>query len=517
MASNNIESISQRIESYPPSENDDQTRSRTNENSSKRTSQYFAAFSATIGGMIMGTCIGWSGPALHLLRPNETDHSKDVFPISDLQSTFIASLMPAGALFGGMSGGFFINKLGRKGTMMYNSVFFALSYLCLAAAQNVWMLFVGRFLSGMASGITSIATPTYLSEIASPSVRGMLGSCFQLMVTIGVLYVGIIGAFLSWQWLSVACLALTLIWGLLMSTCPESPVYLCQKGDEEAARASMQKLRGEQTNIEEELLELQEGIEATANKTFVWTTLLETVNLKPLIVALMLMLGQQLSGVNAVIFFSVTIFNAAKTSLPSLLENVIVGGVQVVATAMAAILIDRLGRRVLLLSSALVMIFSLYGLGLYFWMLEHNPAEAGQLGFLPLSCLCLFIAAFSLGFGPIPWLMMSELFSPEVKGVTSSISAAFNWTLAFLVTEFYLPVSKQVGIATTYWFFATVLLMVMAFTVFVIPETKGKSLEQIQQHFRGTPSQDDEEALIDDNVEATIEAEVNAEINTVQS
>ena len=102
MASNNIESISQRIEPYPPSENDDQTRSRTNENSSTRTSQYFAAFSATIGGMIMGTCIGWSGPALHLLRPNETDHSKDVFPISDLQSTFIASLMPAGALFGGM-------------------------------------------------------------------------------------------------------------------------------------------------------------------------------------------------------------------------------------------------------------------------------------------------------------------------------------------------------------------------------------------------------------------------------
>ena len=101
-------------------------------------------------------------------------------------------------------------------------------------------------------------------------------------------------------------------------------------------------------------------------------------------------------------------------------------GVQVVATAIAAILIDRLGRRVLLLSSALVMIFSLYGLGLYFWMLEHNPAEAGQLGFLPLSCLCLFIAAFSLGFGPIPWLMMSELFSPEVKGVTSSISGNYD-------------------------------------------------------------------------------------------
>ena len=163
-------------------------------------------------------------------------------------------------------------------------------------------------------------------------------------------------------------------------------------------------------------------------KTFAWTTLFETVNLRPLIVALVLMLGQQLSGVNAVIFFSVTIFNAAKTQLDSLLENIIVGGVQVVATALAAVLIDRLGRRVLLISSALIMICSLYGLGLYFWMLDNRHAEADSLNFLPLACLCLFIAAFSIGFGPIPWLMMSELFSPEVKGVTSSISGKYLCT-----------------------------------------------------------------------------------------
>ena len=165
-----------------------------------------------------------------------------------------------------MSGGFLINKFGRKGSIMYNCVFFALSYLCLVTAQNVWMLFAGRFFSGMASGITSICCPTYLSEIASPSVRGMLGSCFQLMVTVGVLYVGVIGAFLSWRWLSVACLGLSLIWGLLMLWCPESPVYLCQKGHEESARTALQYLRGQDSDVEEELLELQESIEATANK-----------------------------------------------------------------------------------------------------------------------------------------------------------------------------------------------------------------------------------------------------------
>ena len=321
-----------------------------------------------------------------------------------------------------MSGGVFISKLGRKGTMIANSIFFALSYLVLVLAQNVTMLLIGRFLTGMASGITTIATPTYVSEIASPSVRGMLGSSFQLMVTIGVLYVGIVGAFVDWRWLSVACLALAVLWGLMMLFCHESPFYLLSKNKYEKARTSLQFFRGH-SEIDEELNEIKETIDEAGRKTFQITNLVETVNLRPLIVALMLMVGQQMSGVNAVIFFSVTIFNAAKTQLNSLVENIIVGGVQVGATALAAILIDRLGRRILLISSALIMIFSLYGLGVYFWFLNSRPAFAESLSFLPLGSLCLFIFAFSIGFGPIPWLMMSEIFSPEVKGITSSISS----------------------------------------------------------------------------------------------
>ena len=116
-----------------------------------------------------------------------------------------------------------MNNIGRKGAMMGTSAFFALTYLCLAAAQNVWMLFIGRFLSGMASGLTTIATPTYVSEVASPNVRGMLGSCFQLMVTVGVLFPGIIGAIASWRWISVACIAWCLLWSILLCFCPESP------------------------------------------------------------------------------------------------------------------------------------------------------------------------------------------------------------------------------------------------------------------------------------------------------
>ena len=324
-------------------------------------------------------------------------------------------------ILSGLTGGFFVAKLGRKGTMIVNSVFFTLSYLILVCAQNIGMLFAGRFLTGMASGITTIAAPTYVSEIASPSVRGMLGSCFQLMVTIGVLYVGIVGAFVDWRWLSVACLAIAVLWGIAMLLCPESPAHLLAKGKTEGARKALEFFRGH-SDIHEELDEIKESMEEAARKTFQLTNLLEPVNMRPLVVSLMLMVGQQMSGVNAVIFFSVTIFNAAKTQLNSLVENIIVGGVQVGATALAAVLIDKLGRRVLLISSALMMIFSLYGLGVYFWFLNSRPAFAESLSFLPLGSLCLFIFAFSIGFGPIPWLMMSEIFAPEVKGITSSIS-----------------------------------------------------------------------------------------------
>ena len=169
------------------------------------------------------------------------------------------------------------------------------------------------------------------------------------------------------------------------------------------------------------------------------------------------------------------------------------------ATFLATLIIDKFGRRMLLILSALFMILSMYGLGLYFWIQTTNPTLASSISPLPLVSVCVFFFSFSLGFGPIPWLMMSELFSPEAKGVASSISSATNWILAFFVTQFFVPIKNAVGknsfstyftiwlnislsyffpgAAATFWFFATTLTFIMAFQVFFVPETRGKSLE----------------------------------------
>lgn len=493
------------IQSYPPIDADAQINDSRIEPPRTLWPQTYSALTATIGGLIMGTCIGWSGPVLHLLSI-----SGDL-SVTQTQSNFIASLMPAGALFGGLSGGMLMNKFGRKGTMMGNSVFFALTFLCLAAAQNVWMLFIGRFLGGMASGITTIACPTYVSEVASANVRGTLGSSFQLMVTIGVLYPGIIGAISTWRWISVACIVWCLVWAVLLLFCPETPAHLLAQKNFDGARQSLQFLRGHEL-IETELAEAQSTIEDAANKEFRIGQLKNPSNRKPLLIAMILMLGQQLSGCNAVLFFSVSIFEAAHTSLDSFVENIILSSVQVFATALSVAIIDKLGRRILLIVSALVMIISLYGLGLYFYYLKHNPTLAAKISFLPLFSVCLFIFAFSIGFGPIPWLMMSELFSPEAKGIASSITSATNWTLAFFVTQFFGPIKNIIGTAATFWSFATVLVLVMAFSIFQLPETKGKTLEEIQNYFRG-PEEDERSILDNDSIAANIEVEINTELH----
>ena len=241
------------------------------------------------------------------------------------------------------------------------------------------------------------------------------------MVTLGILFMDVLGALTTWRWMSVACIGACLLWVFLMLLSPESPPYLLTKKDYDGAREAMTFLRGH-PYIETELSEVRRNMEEAANKAFSWSQLTGAANMKPLAISIMLMVGQQLSGINAVIFFSVSIFDIAHTDLNSYVENIIVGIMQVVATPLAILFIDKLGRRLLLIVSALVMIISLYGLGLYFWILREMPEKAASIDILPLASLCIFIFAYSIGFGPIPWLMMSEIFSPEAKGVSSSIS-----------------------------------------------------------------------------------------------
>jgi SP family facilitated glucose transporter-like MFS transporter 8 len=182
------------------------------------------------------------------------------------------------------------------------------------------------------------------------------------------------------------------------------------------------------------------------------------------------------------------LFQDAGSDLEPSTATIIVGVIQVVATFISTLVVDRLGRRLLLLISDFVMAVCALLLGVFFYLKDVEKDDVTNLGWLPLTSVCVFIIVFSLGYGPIPWMMVGELFAPQIKGFASSLSCVLNWILAFLVTRFYSDLAIASGTHTTFWIFAGISLIGTVFVFFIVPETKGKTLDEIQKELGGSAS-----------------------------
>lgn len=203
-----------------------------------------------------------------------------------------------------------------------------------------------------------------------------------------------------------------------------------------------------------------------------------------LICGLGLMFFQQFSGINAVIFYTNDIFTSAGSNISPVIATIIVGVVQTIATYISSLLVDKAGRKILLLQSCVIMGICLIILGVYF-KLKVDGYQVASIGWLPLLCMVLFIVSFSMGFGPIPWMMMSELFPVEFRGGATGVTVITNWMLVFVVTLCFPIMKDAIGIYSCFWFFACIMVLCVFFVLFVIPETKGKSISQIQAILAG--------------------------------
>uniref|UniRef100_A0A0P4VWY6 Major facilitator superfamily (MFS) profile domain-containing protein n=1 Tax=Scylla olivacea TaxID=85551 RepID=A0A0P4VWY6_SCYOL len=451
-----------------------------------RAPQYFTALSATLGAFAMGTVLGYSSPAGAQLINNPTH---DFVHLDKSQNSLFSSIMNVGALVGGPVGGLCLNKLGRRGTMLASVVPFISGWLIITFAQNFAMLLVGRVLTGLCCGITSLSVPTYIAEYSSSDIRGTLGSSFQLMVTLGLLYSYVLGAVLpSWRLLAGLCIIPVTLYAILMFFAKESPSYLLFKGKEDQAAASLQYFRGKDSHIQTELDMLRAAMEERQQSTASCSDLRKPYIIKPFFISLSLMFFQQFSGVNGVLFNLTIIFSSAGSNIPDDVSSIVVGAVQVMATFLATVLMDKAGRKLLLIASSSIMALSLVALGEFFYMKTEDASWATKtLGWLPLVSLMVFIFSFSIGYGPIPWLMMGELFSPDVKEMAASQATMFNWTLAFLVTFIFAPLESALGDAGLYWVFSALCVVNLVFCITVVPETKGKTLEEITASF-GAPA-----------------------------
>lgn len=389
-------------------------------------------------------------------------------------------MLALGALVAALPAGYVAERIGRKNAILGFIIPYLIQWLLIVFAQNAGMMYVGRFFAGISTGAMCVLCPMYISEIASTEIRGALGSFFQMFLCVGILLTYFLGSFVSWRYLSGLLAIVPIVFAGLFFLMPETPTYLLKIADGDGAEKSLTYFRGVAYNVERELKQIQTGIEeAKAKSAGVKDLVASRANRKALLSSLGLMVFQQLSGVNAVIFYTVPIFKSAGSSLPPDVAAIIVAIVQVAIAYTAAMIIEKAGRRYFLITSSTGMLLCLAALGMYFHLQKLEISFSG-LGILPLASLVLYIVAFSLGFGPVPWMIMGELFAPEIKGVASGLAVMMNWFLVFVVTFSFPIMNTELGGHATFYIFAVIMAVGTAFVYFIVPETRGKSLQEIQ-------------------------------------
>lgn len=408
--------------------------------------------------------------------------------------TFVFSLMTAmfciGGMIGGSTTGMIADRFGRKGGLLLNNVLVFLAVLCEACSKPIasYELFIlGRFFIGLNSGLNAGLAPMYLAEISPINLRGAVGTVYQLVITISILIAQILGlnSLLGTDSLWVTLLMVTVIPAILqviaLPFCPESPKYLLSNNKEGQAERALKWLRGT-FNVRDEMEVMKAEYEAV--KLIPKATVRELVTNSalriPLIISLTVMIAQQLSGINAVMFFSSTIFKMAglKGDNPTY-ATLAMGGINVFMTIISLFLVERAGRKTLLMVGFAGMAVDtlLLSIGMRF---VDTGATAGI--FCVLFVL-IFVIMFAIGPGSIPWFLVSELFNQSARPTATSLAVGINWTANFIVGLAFLPLTTVMGSYVFLIFFA----LQSVFLLFIykkVPETKNKTLEEISAMFR---------------------------------
>ncbi|KAL9914343.1 facilitated trehalose transporter Tret1 [Glossina fuscipes fuscipes] len=437
----------------------------------------FGVLAAT-GGFILGTVIGWTSPIQHKLMDGDYE-----FVVSADEMLWLASIFTLGAAAICLPVGFTIDIIGRKLTMLLCLPFVLIGWICLAIAENVSTIYAGRFILGVGSGAFSIIIPIYTTEIAQTVLRGYLGAFFQMAVVLGILFSFLTGFYLSVFYTIIACAIVPCVSSIFFIVLPESPVYLMMKDKIEKAHMSLQSLRGEGYDLKHDFVEIVIFIQQSKENPSFCKSIRQPPTSLALFYTILLMLFQQFSGISAVMFYTMDIFDKSKGGMSTKNSMLLVGIVQSIATFIAIYLMDLVGRRIPLLISSFLMSIIALGIGLYFFILERDAESASHVSWMPVFCFCSYVGAFSFGLGPIPWLTMAEVFSQDVKGFTVAVCCTINWLASFVVTNQYKNIINLIGVPAIFWAISALMLICFFFVLFCLPETRSRSFRHVHEKF----------------------------------
>jgi sugar porter (SP) family MFS transporter len=442
------------------------------------------ALLAALGGLLFGFDTGViSGAQLFI--------GKDLHSSTSAQSWFVGALL-LGAVTGALVAGFLADLISRKWTIFAAGIVYVVAALWSGLAQSTGSLIAARAVLGLAVGTASFVTPLYISEHVPPKLRGGTVSFNQLMITSGIFIAYLVDYFFkdvanNWRWMlglgALPGIVLTL--GMLLV--PHTPRWLLQQGREDEARDVLKRTRDNEDGIDDEVNEVKEITEAESS---VALRDLVAPSIRPmLLVGIGLAFFQQFVGVNTVIYYSPTILKfTGLTSDQSITQALSVGITNVVFTIAAILMLDKVGRRKLLLGGTAMLTVALIVLGVFFSSsnLEHNYA------WIALVALIVYIASFALGLGPVFWLMISEIFPLRERSHAMAVCTIVNWGANFLISYFFLDLVSRISTKGTFWLYAGFGVLAVIFFAFKVPETKGRSLEDIERDLTGGdyPSED---------------------------
>jgi len=444
--------------------------------SANRSFVFLAAAFAALGGLLFGYDTGVISGAELFIR-------KD-FTLTTFALEVIVSGVLAGAAVGALGGGRLADLFGRRKLLIATAIIFAAGAILCAAAQSPLMLVTGRIIVGLGIGLSSSTVPVYISEVAPADARGWQVSLFQLAITVGILLAYIVDyAFAqmqSWRWMFGFALVPAGIFGAGMLFLPESPRWLVRNGQHEKARETLTRVRGT-TDVSREMSEIEQSL-AHSEEKGKFSDLLAP-SLRPALVAgIGLAIFQQLVGINTVIYYAPVIIQSAGISSASgaILATAGIGLVNVLMTIVSMRLIDRVGRKPLLLTGTAGMVVTLGLLGLVFRMGNHN----GALAWLAVISMMAYVASFAISLGPIFWLLISEIYPLKIRNSAEGLAATFNWGSNLVITLTFLTLVEQLGPSWTFWLYGISAVAAWIFSYYFVPETKGRTLEEIEEFWR---------------------------------
>uniref|UniRef100_A0A1Y1NKT5 Major facilitator superfamily (MFS) profile domain-containing protein n=1 Tax=Photinus pyralis TaxID=7054 RepID=A0A1Y1NKT5_PHOPY len=432
-----------------------------------------------------GTCIallnmlgmGWPSPFLPVLeRDPLTSITKD-------EGSWIATTYLIAGPVGSIIAGIALNKIGRKRSLLLSALPFLTSWIIIAITQRLGFLLLARFIAGIGGGAIYSVLPIYISELVDPPIRGFLISVMGTLTIVASLFINILGYYVNITYSSLICTLPSVVFLLFFPFIPETPNYYIVNGKIDVARKVLSQVRGRQIDAEE-IQELVESNEKGLAKAGVLDLFKIASNRKGLFVCLGTMGAQQLAGIVPIIFYTQTIFEKAAADFPVIASTSLLYVLLIVFSAVSSAIVDRLGRRPLLITSISCCCVALLMEGVNLYLKSQGGLNSIGLSWMTLGDLSFLVIGYSIGLLVLPSVFLSELFPLNVKGLAVGFCNIYFSVVAAAVSKLFQITSDHYGLHVPFFVFSASSFLSLVFAVIVVPETKNKSLEQIQIDLR---------------------------------